>query len=160
MTPAVDRYNSARKAVSWNGTLCLDYANEQQLTLKACDGTSTQTFTYSDTTKTLKTPGNQCLDIWDWAGPRVDIFSCNGGVNQQFTFDADGTVVSGSDAGHPARCLAAVVGTPTSGVLQLWAKPMLNVGCMSAHTALWLGFIYEGIGCNEETVFPVGETDA
>lgn len=36
----------------------------------------------------------QCLDVVDFAGPGVDTWQCNGGVNQAFIWGADGTLAT------------------------------------------------------------------
>jgi hypothetical protein len=70
------------------------------------------------------TQGGQCLDVYDFTGPVVQLYACNGGINQKFTFDPDGKsrqIQSGSN------CIAARPGAPSEGpsagnVVQLWAK--------------------------------------
>lgn len=120
-------YDSAKKAVTFNKTKCLDYSNANQLTVEDCGASINQEFTYT-ASQTLQTKAGGCLDIWNWAGPRVDIFACNKGSNQNFTFGADGTMMSGSSPSHPTRCLASVPPSET-GDLQLWAKPLPDVSC-------------------------------
>lgn len=47
------------------------------------------------------------LDIYDFAGPTVDIWAWNGGVNQQFTLTPQGLLQSASSPQYPSMCVAA-----------------------------------------------------
>merc|ERR1712006_21966 len=73
---------------------CLDANNAQldngqtPVMLKPCDGSASQNFTLTKDGE-IKI-GSSCLDVWDFAGPLVDIYACNGGYNQKFTFTSDG----------------------------------------------------------------------
>jgi hypothetical protein len=55
-----------------------------------------------------------CLDVYDWQGPAVDIWGCNGGSNQKFTLSADGHLSSTAGAGpsQPAMCVTATTAPP------------------------------------------------
>ena len=64
--------------------------------------------------------GNKCLDVpghATTAGTRVEIWDCNGGANQQWTLNSDGTVV-GRESG---LCLD-VTGTATANgtAVEIW----------------------------------------
>ena len=54
-----------------------------------------------------------CLDVYNFAGPPVDVWTCNGGSNQNFSFDASGLVrTADGGAGKPSMCLAATKQAP------------------------------------------------
>lgn len=63
----------------------------------------------------------KCLDVYDFHGPVVQVYACNGGSNQQFSIQGS-SVKAGS-----GQCLAIRHGEPesTSG-FQLWVKPVGN----------------------------------
>ncbi len=81
-----------------------------------------------------------CLDIWDFSGPLVDTYTCNGGQNQQWKMNPDGTIQSAQTA-YGAQCIAATQGGSSSQCtnvstylrsstysklycLQVWGKPL------------------------------------
>jgi hypothetical protein len=52
-----------------------------------------------------------CLDIYDWVGPVVDVWTCNGGSNQKFAYDSTTgllTDTAGAGPNQGAKCLSAV----------------------------------------------------
>jgi len=57
-----------------------------------------------------------CLDVYAKKGPLIDIWPCNGGLNQNWTFNADGTLRS------EGMCLSVDVSYP----FQVWFAPMFN----------------------------------
>ena len=70
----------------------------------------------SDTGKWVHTDGRfinaasgNCLDVYDWRGPTVDTWQCNGGSNQNFTFKNGGLLFTVGDAQpmHYPACLVA-----------------------------------------------------
>ena len=71
-------------------------------------------------TNELRVYGSKCLDVpghATTAGTRVEIWSCNGGTNQQWRLNADGTVV-GVESG---LCLDVTgQGTANGTAVQLW----------------------------------------
>ena len=63
-----------------------------------------------------------CLDVYNWAGPAVDVWTCNGGSNQNFTLTAEGLLRTGDGgAGRSSVCLAAVPPQPCSNV---WGRTL------------------------------------
>ena len=47
-----------------------------------------------------------CLDVSDWAGPGVDVWQCNGGSNQNFTYNATtGAIATVASSQGPSKCL-------------------------------------------------------
>jgi alpha-galactosidase len=51
---------------------------------------------------------NKCLDVYDFAGPAVDVWTCNGGPNQNFTIDSvTGLISTSTVGGKPKMCLQA-----------------------------------------------------
>lgn len=91
----------------------------------ACDGTDASqqwSFSASSESGTIKhVATGKCLDVYDFKGPVVQLYQCNGGSNQQFNLNKT-RLVAGS-----GQCLGAKHGEPagTSG-FQLWVKPVGN----------------------------------
>ncbi len=75
------------------------------------------------------TNGNSgsCLDVFDWAGPTVDTWACNGGSNQQFKLNADGTITEPNSkpggSGGPL-CLRASAGPPAGVCTNVWGRKL------------------------------------
>ena len=68
----------------------------------------------------------KCLDVYDWAGPSVDTWACNGGSNQAFTLNADGTISephSASPGTGGPRCLA-FASVPPSICTNVWGRKL------------------------------------
>lgn len=62
---------------------------------------------------------SRCLDVWDFVGPVVETWSCNGGDNQKWQYDATvGTLKS------EGQCLTV----EQTGDLQVWAGPLKGLG--------------------------------
>ena len=68
---------------------------------------------------------NTCLDVDDFVGPAVDIWTCNGGVNQDFTLNSDGTISTAAAPGKPSLCLAAKPNTPAE-CSNVWGRKLSN----------------------------------
>lgn len=119
----------ADNSIRFKGS-CLDASDASQIQVKTCDGTATQNFTFDGTNIKNR---DSCLDVWYFSGPRVDLYSCNNGYNQQFTLGSDGTLKEASGVFGQAnvegggKCLGVTAVKPGSGstsdLLQLWAKP-------------------------------------
>ena len=120
------RYISGTKAIM-HGDLCLDFANADTVAVTTCHpGSATQQFSPGSNGEVL-TANGQCLDVWDFAGPRVDIYPCNGGPNQLFHFTSEGQLVTAATPAYPARCLSISPSPPggaSSPAFQVWAKPL------------------------------------
>lgn len=72
-----------------------------------CNGKNQQWIQKSDGTL-VNAFSNTCLDVYDFAGPAVDIWTCNGGQNQNFTIDKNtGLISTSSIGGKPQMCLQA-----------------------------------------------------
>jgi len=113
-------YDSSTQAVKVPGGGCLSTKTPSELTSAPCDGTAAQQFTYAGAS-TLKASNGQCVDVYDFSGPVLELYACNGGCNQQFSFNADGTF---SDFCNPKMCISARKNSPTAGnQIQVWAKP-------------------------------------
>jgi len=68
------------------------------LDLVACDATDkTQKFTFDGTIKHTET--GKCVDVYDFKGPVVQLYACNGGKNQAFKLD--GTMVTAASGSDP-----------------------------------------------------------
>jgi len=109
------------------GGLCLDAASPSELVLSPRDaGSSTQAFDLAEGVAEgvagPVTQGGQCVDVFNFEGPVVELYDCNGGSNQAFALDAGaGTISSGG-----GKCLAGRSASPSGGseVVQVWAKPL------------------------------------
>jgi len=79
-----------------------------------CDNGAGQAWTLnSDSSLTVTLNGQKrCLDVYDFAGPNVELYDCNGGANQKWTFNSDGTLTSAG------KCL------DLAGSLEVWAGPL------------------------------------
>jgi alpha-galactosidase len=64
-----------------------------------------------------------CLDVYDFAGPAVDTWGCNGGVNQNFTFTAWGGLSTAASTQYPAMCLAARAAPPQA-CTNVWGRTL------------------------------------
>ena len=67
----------------------------------------------SSGTITSLSSGN-CLDIYNWAGPTVDTWTCNKGSNQNFTLSSKGLLRTNTNADQPPKpsmCLKAQTNT-------------------------------------------------
>jgi len=112
-------YDSNTKAVKSPNGLCLDATSPSELTARPCNGGSTQQFGYSN--NNLLASNGQCVDVYDFSGPVVQLYSCNGGCNQKFVFASDKTL---DDTCSPKLCLAVRPDAPSGGnLMQIWAKP-------------------------------------
>jgi len=77
-----------------------------------------------------------CLDVYDFAGPAVDTWTCNGGVNQQFTMNAAGLIATTAAPGKPSLCLSVSPVSPSS-CTNVWGR-VLSQGSYA------LGFVNNG----------------
>ncbi len=77
-----------------------------------------------------------CLDVFDWAGPLVDIYACNGGTNQNFTLTAAGLLKTASSSDHPSMCLSASEQVCTN----VWGRTLSDGWA--------LGFVNNGVAAN------------
>ena len=78
-----------------------------------------------------------CLDVYDWAGPLVDGFTCNGGSNQKLSLNADGTISEPNslpDGGGGPKCLVV---SPNPSCSNVWGRRLSQ-----GHFAL--GFVNNG----------------
>jgi len=69
---------------------CVDVSNPHTAVIATCHNSPSDVFKYDGTAMHLLN-GKECLDVWDWAGPRVDLYRCNSGSNQRFVFGPNGT---------------------------------------------------------------------
>lgn len=81
--------------------------------------------------------GGVCLDVFDWTGPTVDAWACNGGSNQAFSLSAEGLIATQKDATHAPVCLSATVAPPPSQCTNVWGR-QLSGGAFA------LGFVNNG----------------
>jgi len=112
---------------SGSGGLCVDYKDASELTAAKCGSSSTQNFTYDTNSKTLKANNGQCIDVNNFQGPVMELWGCNGGCNQAWNFNADGTWSDNCSGSQPKKCVSARQNSPFTGnALQLWGKPQLG----------------------------------
>jgi hypothetical protein len=137
------------------GDGCLDAGNHNEMQVKNCTGSDDQKFVYNAEAKTLTATNGQCVDTYNWKGPKVCLYDCNGGTNQQVEFNDDGSVC---EACHESRkmCWEVTASDPTTeNTVQVWAKPqpqgaiavlVINVGSSEETTKVdlvTLGFSKE-----------------
>ena len=74
----------------------------------SCGGKNQRWAAHADGTLTNGNSG-ACLDVYNWAGPAVDTWTCNGGSNQNFSWSPASGLLASADggAGKPAMCVAA-----------------------------------------------------
>jgi len=85
-----------------------------------CNSTNQQWHLNADSSITSYMNSNMCLDVYDFTGPNVELYSCNGGVNQKWAYNkTDQTLRS------EGQCL-----TVDSDALEVWAGP-LNDGSVA-----------------------------
>jgi hypothetical protein len=82
---------------------------------------------------------SKCLDVFNWAGPAVDTWTCNAGSNQALTLNADGTISEPNSQpggkGGP-KCLAFTE-APAGSCTNVWGR-QLSGGAVA------LGFVNNG----------------
>lgn len=61
----------------------------------------------------MSTDDDYCLDLYDFTGPVVQMYVCNGGSNQNWTVNSDGTITS------DGLCLTA--SSDSNEPLEVWA---------------------------------------
>lgn len=72
-----------------------------------CSGKNQQWIWNTSTGTIINSYTQTCLDVYDFAGPQVDIWGCNGGVNQNFTRTSFGGIATAASSQYPSLCLAA-----------------------------------------------------
>jgi len=88
----------------------------------ACEKSTNQQWNVSSPSGTIKSmmPGmdSKCLDVYNFVGPKVEMWTCNGGENQKWTVNTDGTITS------EGKCLTVSDGSeePT----EIWAAPLYD----------------------------------
>lgn len=70
-----------------------------------------------------------CLDIYDYAGPSIDTYTCNGGLNQAWTVNqTTGQIMSKQAPAPPTNqplCLAAAPADPLA-CTNVWGRPLVD----------------------------------
>jgi alpha-galactosidase len=117
--------NNDGSIVNMAGNLCIDIPNcannAVQLELYQCHiGDSGHCGNSRNQEWTLKNDGtivsrlnNMCIDVYDFNGPVVETYNCNGGTNQKWVYDSTSHTIKNGQ-----KCLS-----PSSGVdaLEVWA---------------------------------------
>jgi alpha-galactosidase len=85
-----------------NGSVTCGGKNQQWTMSLSSGGTITNGFS------------GKCLDVFEFAGPAVDVYTCNGGQNQAFTLTAAGQLQTASGPNGPSLCLEAVPANTTN----------------------------------------------
>ena len=88
-------------------------------------GGANQNWTWGANGSIINAWTGTCLDVYDFAGPAVDVYSCNGGVNQVFTLSSDGHISTQAGGGHPALCLTATAPIPQQ-CANVWGRLLAN----------------------------------
>jgi len=113
-----------------HGGKCADFADNEEVVLAPCNSSSpTQKFDYDSATGELKVAKGMCLDVFYYAGPRVDVYGCNHNFNENFTLSASGVLSTEQVPAHPSRCLSTSENNPEGNsptAVQVWAKPQPN----------------------------------
>ena len=60
----------------------------------------------------------KCVDVWDFVGPVVESYPCNGGANQQWEYHSDDKTLRST-----GKCLTV---QPTYEYVEVWAGPLLG----------------------------------
>ena len=109
-------------AVCGGNGQCVDGTHIHELTLAACNGQSAQQFTWQSNGQVQSVAhSDHCIDVYNTAGPVVQLYGCHDGANEYFNISASGVF---SDAAQ--RCIGYKDTAPSgeSGALiQIWAKP-------------------------------------
>jgi len=76
-------------------------------TATGCDNGKNQVWTYNSSSGVITSAllNTMCLDVYDFTGPTVDLWSCNGGQNQAWTKGSDGSIKSKQTTG--SLCLTS-----------------------------------------------------
>ena len=98
------------------------------LTLEKCEANSGQSWQYDLAKQAFTdTAGKNCLDLFNGqncdAAPRANLYPCNGGKNQQWTVQVNGTIVDACGACLGTKSIPPPGGSQPGGdKVQLWAK--------------------------------------
>jgi len=76
----------------------------------SCSQSTNQQWNYNSDTSITSVMDGKCLDVYNFEGPNVETWTCNGGPNQKWTFRSDGSLYSGE-----GKCL------DLQGNLEVWA---------------------------------------
>jgi hypothetical protein len=115
-------YDASAQELKTASGLCFDCTDKTTVQAVACTGGAVQQWKYDIATGQFQSAAGGCLDVWNFAGPRVDVYGCNGGANQKFTMKPNGVIASAG-----GMCLELTAEKPNDGgsrQLQLWAKPV------------------------------------
>ena len=81
-----------------------------------CGDSKNQEWTLKNDGTIVSKLNNMCLDVYDFHGPVVETYSCNGGSNQKWQYDASSHTIKNGD-----KCLSASSGVDS---LEVWAGPL------------------------------------
>ena len=111
-----------------------------------CSGKNQQWAWNSTTGVIVNSNTGTCLDVYNWQGPVVDVWTCNGGSNQKFVLSADGHLSStaGSGPNQPAMCVTATV-QPPQACSNVWGRAL-------AGGDFALGFVNNDVDQTNSTV--------
>lgn len=91
-----------------------------------CAGKNQRWTLHADGTLTNGNSGS-CLDVYDWTGPVVDTWTCNGGSNQNFSWSAASGLLRTADggAGKSSMCVAADPSAASS-CTNVWGRTLAD----------------------------------
>jgi alpha-galactosidase len=110
-------YNATSKLVHGPGEKCLD----SSLLLNTCNGSTVQQFTAGDDETIKSVAEDKCIDV-KAGGPRIQLYSCQGSTNQQFSFQEGGALFSRENTCLAGRGLPP----PSLDLVEIWTKPLGN----------------------------------
>eukprot|EP00730_Choanoeca_flexa_P004622 TRINITY_DN11751_c0_g1_i1.p2 TRINITY_DN11751_c0_g1~~TRINITY_DN11751_c0_g1_i1.p2 ORF type:complete len:545 (+),score=102.13 TRINITY_DN11751_c0_g1_i1:3443-5077(+) len=117
-------YDSNKQVIQQNDQ-CLDGTTGSELTMATCNGSPAQQFQITSDGHIRNNATNKCVDVYDFKGPVVQLYSCESGThsNQQFK------LVSGKIQDGDNMCWAVRSQSPSGNNdndIQIWAKPQPN----------------------------------
>ena len=122
-------FDAAKGSLTHKG-MCADFTDAQEVVLQTCDASKpSQKFVHNTKTGELQVAGGRCLDVFYYAGPRVDVYPCNHNFNENFTFSSTGVASTQETPQHASRCLGTSPNNPEGNsptAVQVWAKPQPN----------------------------------
>jgi len=123
-------FDSVTGQIKKNGK-CMDSVTKNELSLRDCSGAATQKWTFGSD-GTFKATTGDCMDIYNFEGPSVELYGCNYGCNQKFTLTNGVLKDMCAPPDHATLCIAARDNKPNGGdLIQIWAKKVSAAGAQA-----------------------------